>query len=320
MLSQARGLRLALVLLMSLGYVAYEGHGHVAYAAGDDDEEGDDGGDDGGKGGDEGGGEDEGDEEDAADQPPVTSGGLFTLKSYPVRELLRPLTMTERIAQLRLGIGTDVSAKGAFESVGVSLEGIYGLKDNFSLIGGITNSYNFKQFAISAGFEAALAYDLVDFRLAFDINRPAVPDGTIDDGMGNQIPSGKYKAGPTHASFDIGFPFRYVAKPEIAIIALNTLMSIDLDSKPDLLPSLGIATNPIAALSVVIFAQLRIPNFDTSAGNFKVPATVRVEFSPSQKLDLGLEFTFLNVKPADGEGKFYDNRFLTLFIQSRFGR
>jgi hypothetical protein len=317
MLSQTRGLRLALVLVMSLGYVAWHGHAHVVYAASDDDDEEDDGGDDGG---DEGGDEEEDEEEDPGDQPPVTAGGLFTMKTYPVRELFRPLTMTERLGQLRLGLGTDVSAKGAFESAGLSVEAIYGLKDNFSLIGGVTNSYNFKQFAISAGFEASLAYDLVDFRLAFDVNRPAIADPPMDDGMGNLIPTGKYTAGKTHASFDIGFPFRYVAKPEIAIIALNTLMSIDLDSKPDLLPSLGISTNPIPALSVVIFAQLRIPDFDTTAGNLKVPATVRASFSPNQKLDLGLEFTFLNVKPSEGEGKFYDNRFLTLFVQSRFGR
>ena len=92
----------------------------LAYA--DDEEEddsGDDGGDDGG-GGDDGDGEEE--DEDAKDQPPVTSGGLFTMRTYPVRETLRPLTMTQKIGQLRLGLGTDISAKGAFESFGVNLE------------------------------------------------------------------------------------------------------------------------------------------------------------------------------------------------------
>ena len=110
-----------------------------------------------------------------------------------------------------------------------------------------------------------------------------------------------------------------MAKPEIAIVALDTLLSIDFDSKPDLNPSLGIATNPIPALSVVIFAQLQITDFKTDAGSFHVPATARVEFSPSQKLDIGLEFTFLNVKPPEGQ-KFYDSRFLNLFVQFRAGK
>ncbi len=328
MLSQSRGLRLALVLLMSLGYVAWHGHDHVAYA-GDDDEEdgGDDGGDDGG--GKDGAGDEEGEEEDDKDQPAVTSGGLFTLKSYPVRELWRPLTMTQGIAQFRLGVGVDVSAKGAFESFGVNLEAKYGFKDNVMGLAGFTNAYNFKQFGLYAGMEASLGYDLVDFRTAFRISRSAGQDPT----------TGKSTAGKVKASIDVGFPFRYVAKPEIAIVALDTLISFDLNSaqvdgppdmngdptkvgngiKPDLNPSLGISTNPIPALSVVIFAQLQIIDFDTSAANFTVPATARVQFSPSQKLDLGAEFTFLNVKPPEGQ-KFYDQRFLTFYVQSRFGR
>ncbi len=303
MLSQSRGLRFALVLLMSLGAVAWLGHDRPAYA---EDEE--DGGDDGGdEGGDEGAGDEE--EEVDEDQPPVTSGGLFSLKTYPIRELSRPLIMTEKITQVRLGVGVDVSAKGAFESFGVSLEGEHGFRDNVSGVFGFTNAYNFKQFGVYAGVEAALAYDLVDVRAALRLSRPAAPGAM----------PGEYVKGKIKGSIDLGFPFRYVAKPEIAIVALDTLISIDFDSKPDLNPSLGISTNPIAALSVVIFAQLQIPDFDTSAGSFTVPATVRAQFSPSQKLDIGAEFVFLNVKPPDGV-KFYDNRFLTLYVQSRFGR
>lgn len=349
MLSQSRALRGALVLLMSLGYVAYHGHTQVAFAAGDDDEEedggGDDGGDDGGGGKDEEGDE-EGEEEEG--QPPVTAGGLFNLKTYPVRELSRPLTITEKLFQARIGLGIDVSAQGAFKSYGVNVEGEYGFKDNVSGLFGFTNAYNFKQFGFYAGFEAALAYDLIDFRTAFRIGRAASAnrctagvDCPIIDGMEDTTKlNGKYTAGRTQASIDVGFPFRYVAKPEIAIVALDTLLSFDLNDiseeitdpmtgkktkvgdgfTPDLNPSLGIATNPIPALSVVIFAQLQIVDFDTDAPTFKVPATARVQFSPSQKLDIGGEFTFLNVKPKEGEGNFYDSRFLTLYVQFRAGK
>lgn len=310
MLSQSRGLRFALVLLMSLGYVGLHGHFQPAYAEGDDDDDGGDDGDDGGKGGGDGDAE-EPEEEVDEDQPPVTAGGLYTLKTYPVRELSRPLTITQGIAQVRAGVGVDVSSRGAFESFGAAVEGRYGFRDNVMGLGGFTGAYNFKQFSVYAGLEASLAYDLIDFRTALRLSRP-VALGV--DAMG--IPTGENSAGKVTGGIDIGFPFRYVAKPEIAIVALDTLMSIDFDSKPDLTPSLGISTNPIAPLSVVVFAKLVI--IDTNPDDFpiQIPATARVQFSPSQKLDLGAEFTFQNVK----QDKFYNDRFLTLYVQFRAGK
>jgi hypothetical protein len=357
----SRGL---LALALSLGVVALDAQ--PVYAQDDDEEEDDSGGDD--EGGGDDGGEGEEEEEEDPDQPPVTAGGLFTLKSYPVREISRPLTLTQGITQARLSLGTDISAKGAFESAGVSIEGAYGYRDNVTLLGGFTSAYNMKQFGVYFGFEGALAYDIVDFRLAANVHRnavpeyqtfcnpPAMPDEMPVGGMcmntgasQDVLPSGGFSAGGTKFSLDIGFPFRYAIKPEIAIIALYTLMSIDFNSvdkdyvqvtpvsmpepgqpvvttttkgngaKPDLNPSIGIATNPVPPLSVVIFAQLRIPDFDTSAGAFQVPVTGRIEFSPNQKFDVGLEFTLLNVKPPEGQSPI-DNRFLALFAQSRFGK
>ncbi len=357
---QSRGL---LVTALGLGCVAYGAL--PAYAQDDDfeDEEGEGGG--GGKDSDSEEGDEE--DEDAKDQPPITSGGLFTMATYPVREISRPLTMTQNLTQARLSVGTDLSAKGAFETAGVSLEAVYGYSDNFMLLGGFTSAYNMKQFGVYFGFEGALAYDLVDFRLAANLHRNAIPQFDFfcnppavvnempisntcmnSDATIKALPSGKFSKGGTKFSVDIGFPFRYAIKPEIAIVALYTLMSIDFNSvsrdyatvvpfmdpsgiqtqqvtikpngaKPDLNPSIGIATNPLPPLSVVIFAQLRIPDFDTEAGAFQVPVTGRIEFSPNQKFDIGLEFTLLNVKPPEGQSPI-DNRYLALFAQSRFGK
>jgi hypothetical protein len=369
----SRRLRLLLVLLLSVGYVAYHGHWTVAYAkgggGGGDDDDGDDD-DGGGGGGDKKTGDDEsGDDDDDGekDQPPVTAGGLYTIKTYPVRELTRPLTMTQKITQLKVSLGTDLSAKGAFASGGLSLEALYGIRDNFTLIGGFTNAYNMKQFSLYFGFEGALAYDILDIRLAANLHRFAIPrfcgndpnkPDTCTAGTDDALPSGNYDAGGTQFSIDLGFPVRYAFTPEIAIVALQTLISIDFNgaqrgnpanrmagapaycsgvgtdssgmpvtadvnnciengAKPDLNPSLGVATNPIPPLSVVIFAQLRIPDFDTSAGNFQIPVTGRVEFSPNKQFDIGLEFTLLNVKPPDPQSPI-DNRFLSLFAQARF--
>jgi hypothetical protein len=368
----SRGLRLALMLTLSVGYVGWHGHNHAAFAKGDDDD--DSGGDDA----DEKGGEDKDSDENGEDgpeqgQPPVTAGGLFTIKTYPVSEIERPLTMTEGITQVRLTLGTDLSAKGAFGTFGANLEAQYGVTDNFTVIGGLTDAYNFKQFGVYAGFEAALAYDLIDIRLAANFHRSALPNyqnfcspvaagdpdnpqlptdckaQTADVAVVN-LPNGNYDAGNSKFSIDLGFPFRYAIKPQVAIIALQTLISIDFNkanrdhtipstsmiddgmggtttvttnvsapngAKPDLKPSIGIALNPIPQLSVVLYAQLIIPDFDTSAGAFQVPLTGRVEFSPDRQFDIGLEFTLLNVKPPDPQSPI-DNRFLSLFAQARF--
>lgn len=299
--SFSRGLRLALVLALSVGFVAWHGHGRPAYAADDDEEEGDDEPADTG--------EDEPEED--KDQPAVTAGGLYTIKTYPISELQRPLTITQGFLQARLGVGADVSDKTAFETFGGSLEAVYGVADNFMVIGGFTNAYNFKQYGVYAGFEGALRYDLIDFRLAANVQK--LQD--VDPQFG----------------LDVGFPFRYALKPEIAIVALQTFMTINFNAvtgnkaTPDLNPSVGVATNPIPELSLVALAQLRIRDFDTKGDNIQVPLTARVGFSPNRQLDLGLEFQLLNVKPADAPAggmkkSPFDDRFVSLFAQFRVGK
>ncbi|MGN6110316.1 MAG: hypothetical protein ACTHU0_34755 [Kofleriaceae bacterium] len=353
--SLSGALRCALALSLTAGYVL--SHTGTAYADDEEEEE-----DDGGGGGGDGEEGEDGEEEDK-DQPPVTAGGLFTLKTYPVRELFRPLTLTQGITQLRASLGVDVSDKTAFEYAGISLDGRYGWKDNFTVIGGFAGDYNFNAFDVYAGFEGALAYDLFDIKAAVHFQRAATvsrldlgPDTTMTG-----KPTHYTQGAGSQFSFDIGFPFRYVARPEIAIIALDTLISFDFNAvkrgnnptdipclavnntaleidgtgrptncvedgiKPDLNPSIGIATNPVAMLDVRIFVQLQIRDFDTT-NQFVVPATARVQFTPSQKLDIGLEFKFLDVVPKDPDGekgpaeagKFYDNRFMNMFVQARF--
>ncbi len=364
----SRALRLGLVLSLSAGYATWDVRAAHAEDEEDDDAGGDDGGDDGGS---EEGGEEE---EDPKDQPALTAGGLFTLKTYPVSELQRPLTITQKMTQLRLGVGTDLSAKTAFEFAGVSLDAKYGYRDNFMLLAGFSGDYNFKGFNVSAGFEGALAYDLFDIRLQARIYRAAIvsdlDDGFVGlDGMGGVaagegttgVPTNFAAGAGTQLSVDIGFPFRYVATPALAIVALETLISVDFNAikrgngqgdptmnlescfavpaggktvdqtnctedgaKPDLAPSLGLASNPIPQLSLVAFAQLQIRDFDTT-NQFTIPATVRVQFSPNQKLDIGLEFKFLNMKPIDPDAEGpaeapspIDQRFMNMFIQARY--
>jgi len=382
-------------MALSLSYVAW--HTHAAYAKGGGDDSGggddDDGGDDDGGGGDKpdkGGGDDDDDDQgDGSNQPPVTSGGLYTLQTYPLSEIERPLTITKGITQLRLGIGTDISAKGAFGSVGVNLEGEYGVYDNFMLIGGLTDSYNFKQYNAYFGFEGAIVYDLLDFRMDLNIHRnaaanlqnfcspltagdphgelfdnvdPSTIDGT-DKSITSQhcqnstaalvtLPDGTYQRGGTKVSIDIGFPIRYAFKPQVALVLGQSILSIDFNSvdqdhfvtdaqpvldgmgnptgaiqykklavangiKPDLNLSAGIALNPIPQLSVVAYAALKIADFDTSADNFQVPVTLRVEGALSRQLDIGFEFSLLNIKPPDPQSPI-DARYISAFAQARY--
>jgi hypothetical protein len=314
----SRLLGLAL-LAATIGVVAWPVH--VAVAQGDDEDEdededeGDDEGDDDG-----GGSEEEEEEEEDKDQPDLTSGGMFTLKTYPVSELERPLTITEKVFQGRLGLGIDVAAKTAFQGYGLNADVKYGFRDHVMGIAGFNNAYNFNAVTVYAGIEAALAYDFIDFRTAFKMHRPAFATPTAEDPDKFEYSSGEFKF-----SVDLGFPFRYKATKEIAIIALDTFMTFDFNEEngnkvtPDLNPSLGIATNPIPPVSIVLFATLQVVDFDTTADNFVIPATARVQFSPSRKLDLGLEFSFLNMKPPE-PAKFYDNRFVLLYGQFRAGR
>jgi hypothetical protein len=263
---------------------------------------------------------DDDDDDDDANQPPITAGGLFTLKTYPVGELQRPLTITEKILQAKIGLGIDVAAKTAFQGYGLNADVRYGFKDHVTGVAGFDNAYNFNALNIYGGVEAALAYDFIDIKTAFKVYRPAfaTPDPANMDKF-------LYDHGDFKFSIDLGFPFRYKATKEIAIVALDTFMTFDLNEAngnkvtPDLNPSLGIATNPIPPVSIVLFATLQVVDFDTKADNFVIPATARVQFSPNRKLDLGLEFSFLNVKPPDPQ-KFYDNRFVLLYGQFRVGR
>jgi len=211
-----------------------------------------------------------------------------------------------------------------------------------------------------------------DIRLAAAIHRSAVVSD-LDDGQfeftgmpvntegTTGVPTGFAAGAGTQFSVSLGFPFRYVARPELAIVALETLIEIDFNSvkrgdgtgdptmnlescfavpdgvksvdqnnctedgaKPDLAPSLGIASNPIPQLSLVIFGQLQIRDFDTT-NQFTIPATARIQFSPNQKFDIGLEFKFLNLKPIDPDGDGpaeapspVDQRFMNMFVQARY--
>ncbi len=292
-----------------------------AFAQDDDEEEDDDEGEEEEEG-------EEGDEEDP--QPPVTAGGLFTKETYPQAEIERPLTITGGMTELRLGLDMDISADTAFETFGVGLDARHGFADNvegqFNLRSQL-NGFDDDDFggasdiSVKAAVEAGIVYDVVDVRFGLDV--PYSKSATV--------------GAKTRVNFELGFPFRYAPKPQVALIALDTFMTFNTDGKPDLTPSVGVIVQPVPMLAVKINAKLIIEDFDTDGVDtseppdmiedqptFFIPVSLNIQFSPNNKFDMGGEFSFPNLKPFDPDGDgpteapaFYDSRFLLLYGQIR---
>jgi hypothetical protein len=323
--------RLVLVLLLTPALVAAPALTADTVALAQDDEEEDEEEDEG----EEEEGEDEGEEEeefedegeeeeeDGEPQPPVTAGGMFTNKTYPVAELDRPLTVIGGMLEVRGGIDIDVSDQTAFELFRLKLDGRYGIADHVELqavidfliggdralllppapppddpdaVTGVTSNVGLFGF----GVEGALYYDVVHFRSIAGLT--IVPAGT--------------NAEETDVGFDLilGVPFRYRIKPQIAIIALDEIMTIHfLGGKPDLTVGLGGVFQVIPQVALTARAELFVPAFNTEL--LTVPLTAAAQFSPNNQFDIGIEFT-LNTDVRNEETRF-DKRSALLFVQTR---
>ena len=252
--------------------------------------------------------EDEEGEED--EQPPVTAGGLYTKKTYPVTELERPLTITKGIFEVRAGIDIDVSADTAFDTWRAKVDARYGIQDNVELQAAFVTKLAGDPADVallSAGIESAISYDLVDFRVLLEIPFTKV---TVDD-MGQPLAEATTEA---TADLAVGFPFRYKVKPELAIIALDKLMTIHLGGgDPDLTVGVGAIYQIKPNLAGLLRGEIFIPQFNTEI--IQIPATAAIQFSPNNKIDIGGEFTLGDVKNDEDP---FANRSLLLFAQARF--
>lgn len=312
--------RLLLVLLLTPALVAAPALvvDTVALAQDDEDEEEDE------DEGDDEDFEDEGEEEEEEDgepQPPVTAGGMFTKKTYPVAELARPLTVIQGMLEVRAGIDIDVSDKTAFELFRLKVDGRYGLADHVELqlvseilLGGdralllpptledgtMAAGPTASVALFGAGIEGALYYDLVHFRSVGALT--ILPKAENPD--------------ETEVGFDLilGVPFRYRLKPQIAIIALDEIMTIHfLGGKPDLTVGVGGVFQVIPQAALTARAELFVPAFDTTL--LTVPLTAAAQFSPNNQFDIGIEFT-LPVDVRNEENRFA-KRSALLFVQAR---
>lgn len=290
---------LFLLLVVTPAFVAAPPWSDIAAAhAADDDDDDDDDGKKGGGGDDDDDDDDDGGEADKKEkQPPVTSGGLFTKKTFPIALLDRPLTITKDMLEVRGGLDIDVSDQRAFEIWRVKANGRYGLQDNIELQAAFSSVLTGELppgsnlIAASVGIESAIAYDVVDFRATLEF--PIDPDFQMD--------------------LALGFPVRYRIKPNIALIALDRIMTIHFrDAKPDLTIGVGGIFQVIPKLAIFARGVITIPEFNTET--ITIPVTAAVLFSPQNNFDIGGEFTLGDVKNSDDP---LANRSLLLFAQLR---
>jgi hypothetical protein len=339
--SLLRELSLALIVLFGAATAIATFEPSTAWADddddwGDDDEDGDDDDDGGGDDDDEEYDDDEEDEEgedDGYDQPPRWAGGLYTKRTWPQSLVERNLILIGGMAQARVGMDIDMSDRTAFEVWRGVFEGRYGISDSFEvhaggsavLTGDVTpttasGNYNALFFM---GFESAIAFELVNFRLTTELLYRAASE-SIDSDL-------KFNIG-------FGFPFRYRFNKKVAIYALERLMTIETgDSptevddngnpetdKPDFNFGISAAFNPIKELAVTAGASVQVEDFNFKDNAVNIPARIGVLFAPKNTIDLGLQFTFLDLNPAEDpnldsedQPKFYDYRSILLYAQLR---
>jgi len=205
------------------------------------------------------------------------------------------------MVELRVGIGSDVGSKTAFDSFSGLLEARYGLQDNFEISGSFLLGE--KLVRGGAAIEGSLAYDLLNIRL-----------GLVGSRSETLLANGDLQLRKAF-EFELGFPLRYAFKPEFGMVALEQLLTFG-DGKPDLTPAVAVVAQPAPSISILLRAKMIIPDLDIDAEGFVVPGTLAAQAAAGARMDVGLEFTFTNMKPPEGV-KFYDQRELLLYVKAR---
>ena len=248
-------------------------------------------------------------------QPATTSGGLYTLDTFPLKEIERTLTMTEGVFELRPTLTAGLDKGATFETWTVGLDARYGLQDTIELQAGTDlvlaapdGLEKPKSFFVAG--ELALKYDTVDVRAG--ISLPVDPDFLFD--------------------IFVGLPVRLRIGPSMAIVGLEEVIIIHTikpdgaseTPKPDLKISAAGIVQLMDQLAVFVRATVLVVEFDTRA---QIPVQADVQYSVSNILDIGLQFVLSDLRfktptigEVAGESKPFDHKSIALFARFRFGR
>lgn len=238
--------------------------------------------------------EEEEDDEDDVAQPPVTAGGMYRKDNYPIAALERPLTLNRQLLQMRAGLEVDLSAKSILKNWRLRLQAQYGVTDaiqvNLGIDQKVAGSFGVDSL-LTFGMEMAIVYNLVDFRVSFEL--PVSPCCEFD--------------------VAVGVPIRYLPKPQIAIIALDKLVTFHTGGeKPDLTVGAGVIFQALPPLAIIGRGELILTQFDPEL--MRIPVGVAAQFTPTSAVDLGVEFTFGDLKNEEDP---IAQRSLMLFLQLR---
>ncbi len=239
--------------------------------------------------------EEESDEEESKEeQPPVTAGGLYRKDNYPLAALDRPMLMARGLMEARIELETDVSENVALENWFNKVGMRYGVTDSLEVFGSVYSLLAGEAPVGgigSVGVETGVYHDIVNFRTSLDLTfRKCCATRWV-----------------------VGLPIRYRPKKEVAIIALDKILTIHFaDQKPDLTVGVGGILQPHPFISVLVRGELILPAFDADAMTIPVQAAVQV--TPTRNLDLGLAATLSNLK---NENDRFANRSVLLFSNIR---
>jgi hypothetical protein len=246
-------------------------------------------------------------------QPKATSGGVYTLETYPLSEVERTLILPAGVAEIRADIDIDMSKGRTFELWTMRLFGRYALSDTFELQAGVS-SLQFivpdgvdNGVSLFAGIELALAHDLIDFRAGIEV--PVAPEFLFD--------------------LVVGLPLKFRLGPKFAIVALEKIITVHTMSpveggdtpKPDLTISVGFVAQLMERLALILRAELILLEFETDDAHRRVPLQLDLQYTVWNNLDVGLGLRLGNFLQKDTADKIvpFDNRSLILFAAWRFG-
>lgn len=259
-------------------------------------------------------------------QPKATAAGVYSLATYPLREIDRTLLQPAGVVELKPEVFIDMSKGNTFKSWVLGLEAEYGLSDTFELQAGVLATAVApdgvdKPVAVIAGVEFALAYDLIDARAAVAL--PLKPDFGFD--------------------IVLGLPLRIRINKNIAIVALDEILTIHTVGvetagtvdpnnptatttekevpKPDLTIGVGGLFQVLDQLAVIVEASIVLPGFETDEKIRRVPLELDIQYTVSNMFDVGLGLSLTNFLKKSATDKIvpFDDRLLLLFARVRFG-
>ena len=228
-------------------------------------------------------------------QPAVTSGGRYSIVTFPLSELDRTLLLVDGVLELRADIDILMTKKQTFDVWTLNAAGRYGIGDTLEIQAGgsfqlVVPSGGKRAITPFAAVEGSIMYDLLDWRAGVAI--PTQPDVTVD--------------------IFFGLPLKVrVLKDRIAILALEKILTIHTRSfdkdgtgpggdelqKPDLTISVGALVQVLKQLAIILRGEIQSVGFE---GDIVVPVQLDLQYTINNQMDVGATLRLYNLNKSQG--------------------